>query len=127
MPRRPRRGVDLRDREAVAGHAERIRGRTCLGTPTAFATLFALVETFPDRPRRRLGRSGVAAGPAFAALAGWRLADHLHMRRADEYGGADTPPDAYRRAARRYRALAAVYAAVTTGAAYSILRWRGLP
>jgi hypothetical protein len=34
----------------------------------------------------------VAAAAALAAIAGWRLAYHLHFWRADEYGGAYTNP-----------------------------------
>jgi len=49
------------------------------------------------------------------------------MRDADEYGGAYTPPDVYRRAARRYWCLAVVYAILTTTVGYGILWWRGLP
>lgn len=62
-----------------------------------------------------------------AALVGWRLAYHLHMRDADEYGGAYTAPDVYQRAARRYRILAMIYTILATAVGFCILWWRGLP
>jgi hypothetical protein len=60
-------------------------------------------------------------------MAGWRLAYHVHMREADEYDGAYTAADDYRRAARRYRALAPLYTLLAVSAAFAILWWRGLP
>jgi hypothetical protein len=77
--------------------------------------------------RAVLGWVWVALCLGLAALAGWRLAYHLHMWDADEYGGAYTPPDEYRRARRRYRALAGVYVAGAAGIGLAIVRWRGLP
>ena len=49
------------------------------------------------------------------------------MRAADEYDGAYTSPDAYKRAARRYWIAAPLYSLLTTAAGFGILWWRGLP
>ena len=96
-----------------------------LGTPIFFAAMFA---TFAGLPlKTRLGWAWVAICLVLAALVGWRLAYNLHMWDADEYGGAYTEPDVYRRAARRYRVLAVVYTVLTAAVGFSILWWRGLP
>jgi hypothetical protein len=100
-------------------------GAPFLGAPVLFLALFGVLAALPAR--ERLGWTWVAACLLAAALAGWRLAYHLHMRAADEYGGAYTEPDAYRRSARRYRILAPVYALVAIAAGFGILWWRGLP
>lgn len=55
------------------------------------------------------------------ALAGWRLAYHLHFWAADEYGGAYTTPEKYRRAALRYYGLGIVYAAAGVAAVLAIV------
>jgi hypothetical protein len=99
-------------------------GYPFLGGPVLFAILFAAFAAFPVKD---IGWTWVAACLAFAALAGWRLAYHLHMRDADEYDGAYTSRDEYRRAARRYRIAAAIYAVLAAAAGYGILWWRGLP
>jgi hypothetical protein len=96
-----------------------------LGAPVLFAVLFAIFAALPLRDR--LGWTWVAICLAFAALAGWRLAYHLHMRAADEYDGAYTSADAFLRAARRYRIAAVIYTSLSTAAAFGILWWRGLP
>jgi len=96
-----------------------------LGAPIVFAAMFAVFASLPfEAP---LGWAWVAICLTLAALVGWRLAYHLHMRDADEYGGAYTAPDVYRRAARRYRILATVYTILATSVGFSILWWRGLP
>jgi hypothetical protein len=96
-----------------------------LGAPVLFAVLFAVFASLPLRDR--LGWTWVAICLALAAMAGWRLAYHLHMRAADEYGGAYTSPDAYKRAAQRYWIAAVIYTALTTAGGFAILWWRGLP
>jgi len=96
-----------------------------LGAPIFFAVMFAVFASLPfEAP---LGWAWVALCLMLAALVGWRLAYHLHMRDADEYGGAYTAPDVYRRAARRYRILATVYTMLATAVGFCILWWRGLP
>ena len=62
-----------------------------------------------------------------AALVGWRLAYHLHLRNVDDYGGAYAAPEVYRRAAARYRVMAVVYTILASGVGFGILWWRGLP
>ncbi len=100
-------------------------GAPFLGAPILFAILFAVSAALPLRDRLGWVWAGVCL--LFAALAGWRLAYHLHMRAADEYGGAYTSPDAYRQAARRYALYAVLYTIATTAAGFGIL-WRvGLP
>jgi len=100
-------------------------GAPFLGAPVLFAVLFAIVAASPAR--EQIGWFWVAICLVLAALAGWRLAYHLHMRAADEYGGAYTSPDVYRRAALRYCIAAVVYTAISTAGAFGILWWRGLP
>lgn len=96
-----------------------------LGTPIFFSVMFA---TFAGLPLKdRLGWAWVAICLVFAALAGWRLAYHLHMWDADEYGGSYTEPDVYRRAEGRYRVLAMVYTVLAVAVGFGILWWRGLP
>jgi hypothetical protein len=99
-------------------------GAPHLGAPIIFAVMFAIIAGLPLKAR--FGWSWIAVCLVLAALVGWRLAYHLHMRDADEYGGAYTPADAYRRAARRYRILAMVYAVLTTALGLGILWWCGL-
>ena len=96
-----------------------------LGAPIVFAFLFAVMASLPNP--QRFGWAWVAICLFFAAMAGWRLAYHLHMRDADEYDGAYTAADAYLRATRRYRVAAVTYAILSTAAGFGILWWRGLP
>jgi hypothetical protein len=96
-----------------------------LGTPILFAAMFVIFAGLPLKTR--LGWAWVAICLVLSALVGWRLAYNLHMWDADEYGGAYTEPDVYRRAARRYRVLAVVYTVLTAAVGFSILWWRGLP
>ena len=95
------------------------------GAPIFFAILFAAFAALPPGAAFGWAWSGICL--ALAALVGWRLAYDLHMRDADEYGGAYTPPDVHRRAARRYRILAMAYTVFTTAAGFAVLWWRGLP
>ena len=96
-----------------------------LGTPVVFAIMFVIFAGLPLKTRFGWARVGICL--VLAALAGWRLAYDLHMRHADEYGGAYTRPDVYRRAARRYWILAVVYTILTTTVGFGILWWDGLP
>ena len=96
-----------------------------LGAPILCAIMFAVFAFVPAA--RQLGWVGVGICLGFAALGGWRLAYHLHLRDADEYGGAYTSPDAYRRAAVRYWVLTPVYVVAAVSAGYGVLWWRGLP
>jgi hypothetical protein len=100
-------------------------GAPFMGGPIFFAVMFAVFAALPSR--ERLGWAWVGICLVFAALAGWRLAYHQHMRAADEYGGAYTSREVYRQAARRYWILAPVYAVLATAAGFGILWWRGLP
>lgn len=78
------------------------------GGPVFYATLAALAVAF---------KLTVPAA-VLAAIAGWRLAYHLHFWRADEYAGAYTNPDDYRRARLRYWCLGAVYALAAAAAIF---------
>mgnify|MGYP006198840347 FL=1 len=100
-------------------------GAPFLGSPVIFTLLFAAAAFLPPPQARNWVWASVCL--ALAALAGWRLAYHLHMRHADEYDGAYTPNDAYRRAAKRYRIAAVIYTIVAAAAGYAVLWWRGLP
>jgi hypothetical protein len=75
----------------------------------------------------RLGWASVGLCVLFAGLAGWRLAYHLHLRDADEYGGAYTSPDVHSRATQRYRIAAVIYGIIAAAGALGLLWWRGLP
>ena len=96
-----------------------------LGAPIVFAVMFAFFASLPFKAR--LGWTWVAICLLLAALVGWRLAYDLHLREADEYGGAYTALDVYQRAARRYRILAVIYTVLATAVGFCILWWRGLP
>jgi hypothetical protein len=96
-----------------------------LGAPIVFAIMFATCAGLP--PKAQFGWAWVGICLVLAALVGWRLAYDLHMRDADEYGGAYTRPDVYRRAAQRYWILTVVYTVLTTTVGFAILWWRGLP
>lgn len=100
-------------------------GAPFLGAPIICAILFAVFAALPMRERLGWGWVGLCLG--FAALGGWRLAYHLHMRSADEYGGAYTSPDVYQRARRRYLMASVIYTIVATAAGFGVLWWRGLP
>jgi hypothetical protein len=96
-------------------------GAPFLASPILLAIVFAaLVALSPG------GWAWSALSLIVAAAAGWRLAYHLHLREADEYGGAYTSADAYQRALRRYRIAAAVYGVLAVAAGFAVLRWRGL-
>ncbi|MBF0327810.1 MAG: hypothetical protein HQL10_01480 [Nitrospirae bacterium] len=87
--------------------------------------MFAIFAGLPHKSY--FGWLWVAICLVFAALGGWRLAYHLHMWDADEYGGAYTPPDIYQRTLKRYRILSMVYAVLAAVLGFCILWWRGLP
>ena len=96
-----------------------------LGAPIVLSIMFTVFAVLPYK--ERFGWVWVAVCLLLAALVGWRLAYHLHMWNADEYGGAYSPPEVYRRVTRRYRLLAVVYACLTTTLGLGILWWLGLP
>jgi uncharacterized protein (DUF2062 family) len=100
-------------------------GAPFMGAPIIFAVMFAIFAAAPLK--EALGWAWVAICLACAALAGWRLAYHLHMRAADEYSGAYISADAHLKAVRRYWVLAPLYAALAAAAGFGILWWRGLP
>jgi hypothetical protein len=76
------------------------------GGPILFAVLCAIALVLQQR----------YAAAAFAALAGWKLSYHLHFWRADEYGGAYTDQEAYRRTRLRYWCLGTLYALAAAAA-----------
>ena len=98
-------------------------GAPFLGGPIILAIIFVVVVTLPLR--ESLGWIWLAACVTLAASVGWRVAYHLHMRHADEYGGAYIAPEEYQRAVRRYRLMAVVYAAIGAAVGYGIVWWRG--
>ena len=55
---------------------------------------------------------------ALAALLGWRLAWHIHMWDATEYGGAMTSTDKMSAAERRYLLGTLLYAPAAVGLVY---------
>jgi hypothetical protein len=100
-------------------------GAPFLGSPLICTLLFAAAAFLPPPQARNWVWASVCL--ALAAMAGWRLAYHMHLRDAHEYGGAYTPNDAYRRAAKRYRVAAVIYTIVAAAAGFGVLWWRGLP
>lgn len=80
------------------------------GGPLFYAILAALALAF----------NITAAAAVLAAIAGWRFAYHLHFWGAEEYGGAYTSPEKYRRAKLRYYGFAALYAAAAAAAVLAI-------
>lgn len=97
------------------------------GSPILLALMFFAAAFWPVAPEPALQWTRLGVCVALAALAGWRLAYHLHMWKADEYGGSYLAPEEYRRDARRYAVFAAAYAALGAGAGFAFLWWRGLP
>lgn len=97
-----------------------------LGAPILYVVLFATLAWLPLPGAGLLNWARVALCLGFAALAGWRLAYHLHLRHADGYGGAYTSPEIYRRAVLRYWFFSLLYTAITSGAGFAVLRWRSL-
>ena len=81
-----------------------------MGAPLFFAVL-AAIAIFLQQP---------AVAAALAAIAGWRLAYHLHFWNADEYSGAYTDPLAHRRARWRYWCFGALYALAAVAAVSAI-------
>ena len=96
-----------------------------LGGPIVIALLLAFFVAFARDALPRAVWVGGCVG--LAGLIGWRIAYHLHMRHADEYGGAYIEPDAYRRARRRYLLFAPLYAVLAAAAGFLIAGWRGGP
>ena len=80
------------------------------GAPIFYAVLAAVALAFKM----------TAAAAVLAAIAGWRLAYHLHFWAASEYGGAYTSTEKYRRAALRYYGFAVLYAAAGAAAVLAI-------
>jgi hypothetical protein len=91
-------------------------GAPFLGAPIILLVMFAVTALVPAFEPLGWGRL------VLAALAGWRLAYHLHLRHSDEYDGAYTNPETYRRARRRYWLLAPVYVALAVAAGFAVLK-----
>lgn len=102
-------------------------GGPYLGGPILFAIMFTTFASLPLGGAGWLAWTRVLVCMILAAAVGWRLAYYFHMYRVDDYGGAYTPPDVYRRASRRYWTMAPIYAIITTITGFGILWWRGLP
>lgn len=98
-----------------------------LGGPILLAIMFATFAWQPFGNDLLFAWMRVGTCLFIAAALGWRLAYYFHMYDVDDYGGAYTPPDLYRRASRRYWIAAPIYAVVTAAAGLGILWWRGLP
>ena len=89
--------------------------------------MFAVLLWLPFAEEGWLAWTHVGTCMILAAAVGWRLAYYVHMYDADNYGGAYTPPEAYRRASRRYWIALPFYSALTAIAGFGVLWWRGLP
>lgn len=97
-------------------------GMPFMGGPVFLAVAFLVAALLPQGPA--FGWPWVVLCLAIAALIGWRVAYHLYMRGADEYGGAYTSPEKYALALRTYRLRALAYAAVAAVVASGVLWWR---
>lgn len=96
-----------------------------LGSPILLALLLVVAISVSIEHPSPLGYGRAAVCLILAAACGWRLAYHLHMREADEYGGAYTSEVELAKSRGRYRALSAVYAAVFVAATVLVLHSRG--
>lgn len=101
-------------------------GAPFLGAPILFAILFVVVAWAPPDTGFLPDWFRASQCASFAAVVGWRLAYHLHLRHADEYGGLYTEPEVYKLALRRYWLYSVLYAAVTTSVGLGIVWCRGL-
>jgi hypothetical protein len=101
-------------------------GMPAFGTPVLLAVLFAVVvRASPPHPGSPSWVS-VTICLVIAALFGWKMAYHVHMRAADAYGGGYTPPEDHARSLRRYRMMSVVYVLGSLALGAALLRWRGL-
>ena len=101
-------------------------GYPWMGGPVLLAIAFAVLLFLPADPASVHGRAIPLLCLVIAAVFGCRLAYHLHMRKADDYGGAYTRPEVFRRARLTYLAACVVYAAVAVYLAHLAVEARGL-
>ena len=90
-------------------------GYPFMGSPVLIGLMLGVALAYRVDPGSRYHSFRIATCLVLAAALGWRLAYHLHMRAADEYGGAYV--DATERAVlvRRYRIFTAVYILAALG------------
>lgn len=100
-------------------------GYPWMGGPLLLLLAFLGLLFFPVDPHSAGGGAVSVLALGAAGLFGCRLAYHLHMRRADAYGGGYTAPDAYRRARIRYGVACFVYAVIAVYLAHEALEARG--
>src|SRR5262245_34735631 len=98
-----------------------------LGGPVFFAMMFATFVWVPFGNDGWFAWTRVGICLLLASAIGWRMAYYIYMYSADDYGGAYTPREVYRRASRRYRIAAPIYAVLSTLVGFGILWWHGLP
>jgi len=96
-----------------------------LGAPVLLAALVVAAVAIPVEHPSPLGYVRVAASVVLAATCGWRLAYHIHMRAADDYGGAHTEEAEFAKSRRRYRVLSIIYAVALVVATLAALHARG--
>ncbi|MEX2179286.1 MAG: hypothetical protein WD801_11280 [Gemmatimonadaceae bacterium] len=101
-------------------------GYPWMGGPILLALTFLVLLFLPLDAQSVAGRARPLVSLVVAGLFGCRLAYHLHMRRADAYGGGYTDPAAFRRAKRRYAAACVGYAVVSVYLAHLAAEARGL-
>jgi len=100
-------------------------GYPWMGGPILLAIGFLILLFLPLASDSAFARARPMLGLVVAGVFGCRLAYHLHMRRADAYGGGYTDPDAYRRARRRYALACVGYSAAAVYVAHRALEARG--
>lgn len=97
-----------------------------MGGPVLLAIAFLVLLFLPVDPASAHGRAVPLLCLVIAGAFGCRVAYHLHMRRADDYGGAYTRPEVYRRTRLTYLGLCVVYAVVAVYLAHLAVEARGL-
>lgn len=100
-------------------------GYPFMGGPVLLLIAFLVVLFLPVDPGASHAGAIEILGLVVAAMFGCRLAYHLHMRKADGYGGAYTDPDKYRTARTRYWIACVVYGAIAVFLAHLAMEARG--
>lgn len=96
-----------------------------MGSPLLLATIFVVLVFLPVNPHSAAGRGLPLLALLVAGLFGCKLAYHMHMRAADNYGGAYTDPAAHRRARIHYLTACVAYSVVAVYLAHLALEARG--
>lgn len=97
-----------------------------MGGPLFLAVVFGILIALPVEPATLAGRTVALLCLVIAAVFGCRVAYHLHMRRADAYGGAYTRPEVVGAARRRYLVMCVIYSVAAVYLAHLAVEAKGL-